>query len=489
MAAQLWQAFVGGTYQALSPSIAADQAVNVFQEQRRVPGSPKQVTFYGTPGRVLETTLATLSNRGWFTQDGQTWTVNGNTLYERTAPATYVSRGTIMDDGLPVSFASNGLGGDQLGIVGGGELKVLDLVTDVLSAAIVLPFPDPVMIAFIDGYALINQENTPIVWFSALEDMETWDAIDFFTRSNTSDNVVGIGVSRDRVWVFGSKTSTLYYDSGDTDTPFLPYPGTTFQVGLASPWLLNIYNDTFRWVAVSSRGQFRVVEATEPSPQEISTPPIVLFLNSASTLTDARTLTYEQEGHVFVAFTVPSASGDLKTPVYDATEQLWHYRAGWDAVTGRYTRWPAQGCTTVDGTVLVGDYATGAIYELDLDTYDDASGVLMRERTAPYASDSAEFVFVDQFELGIQPGVGLSTGQGSAPQVELSLSRDGAHTWVSAGFATMGAMGDYVARAIWRRLGRARADRLVFRVRQSDPVKCVIGPGAWITITNGTGQL
>lgn len=489
MASQFWQNFVGGFYKALSPSVAADQAINIFTETTQTQGNAKQVTIYGTPGRVLETTLATYPNRGWFTQDGRTWTVSGNTLYERTAPATYVARGTITDDGFPVSFASNGKGGNQLGISAAGGIYMLNLVTNVLTGPVVLPFMDPVLLIFIDGYFITNQANTPIQWFSALEDGTSWDALDFFTRSGTSDNTVGIAVSRDRVWVLGSKTSTQFYDSGDADTPFLPYPGTTFQTGLITPWLLTIYNDVLVWVAESARGQRRVVAATEPTPQTISTPPIESWLNSASTLADARMIGYEQEGHAFVPIiTAPSTDGEIKTYGFDMAEKQWAARSKWNSISGVHERWPVAGSTATGGSVLVGDYQTGEVFTLELDAYDDDGGILMAERTAPYLSNGNNWVFINSIELAMQPGVGLTSGQGVDPKVELSISRDAAHTWVSAGFANLGRLGEYVTRAMWKRLGRAREDRLVIRVRQSDPVKRV-WQGLWLDLDRGTGQL
>lgn len=488
MAAQLWPAFVGGMYLARSLSFAADQAVNVFTETRQIPGSPKQQTLYGTPGLLREATVDTRGNRGWFSQDGRCFVVVGDQLYERNNPGTYTPLGTILNDGNPVSFASNGEGGDQLAIVGGGNLYVLDLTTNTLST-VVLPFSDPVMIAFIDGYGLINQKDSLVVWYTNIFDFSVVDALDFITRSGTSDNVVGITVTRDRVWFLGSKTTTTYYNSGDADTPFLPYPGTTIQTGLLSAWLFGIYNDVLYWVADSAGGGRRVVAASEPGVEEISTPPIDAFLDSASTLIDGRFLVYEQDGHIFIAVTLPHASGDIKTYVYDRREQLWHARAGWNDQTGEYTRWRATGTTAIGSTVLVGDYETGDLYTLDLGTYDDNGEILKRERTAPYASTDAEWMFVNQFELGMQPGVGLSTGQGSAPVVNLAISRDGGHTFTDAGTATLGAIGDYTARAVWRRLGRFRADRGLFKVTQTDPVRCVWGPGAWVTAQQGTGQL
>jgi len=75
------------------------------------------------------------------------------------------------------------------------------------------------------------------------------------------------------------------------------------------------------------------------------------------------------------------------------------------------------------------------------------------------------------------------------PVVMLEISRDGGRTFVSAGEADLGASGQYLDRARWRRLGRTRADRLVIRVIQTDPCQTVWGPGLWLTATNGSNQL
>lgn len=478
--------FVGGAYQAISPTFAADTAVNVYPESRQVPGSAKQTVLVGTPGLKLNATVATSGMRGEFAQDGRSWAVVGGVLYERVMGA-YVAITPIPNDGFPVSFASNGKGGDQLGILGGGILTVINLVTGAISIA-VLPFPNPVMMRFIDGYGLINQRDTPIVWFSNLEDFLTWDALDFFARSGTSDNLVGIEVTRDRIVAYGSKTTTLFYNSGDSDTPFVPYPGTTIQTGLVSPWLLGVYNDAQVFVSISAKGSPKVVVMQETQPQEISTPPIDRFLEACPTLADGELTIYEQDTHVFVVITCPSSQEDICTYTFDLTEKLWHARAGWDAVLGKYTRWPARSSVSVDGKILVGSPNSGAIYELDLDTYTDNGGVIRRERTTPYVSDENQYFFVDQFQLGIQAGVGLPSGQGSAPVANLELSRDGAQTWVNCGTGSLGAIGRYLDRCKWTRLGRFMSNLAVFRVTQTDPVK-TIWTGAWLRAQGGSGQL
>lgn len=483
-------AFVGGTYQALSPTTAADVAINVYPETRRVEGSQKTRWLLGTPGLKAFATGAGAGCRGWFSEDGRTFAVIGTTLYEvNTATAVLTSRGTILDNGEPVSFSSNGQGGDQIAIVGGDELKIFDTSTNTLSSAIVLPFTEPVMVTFLDAYFLINQRDSPIIWFSALEDGTSWDALDFIARSGTSDDVVAIGAAQNRLWTLGTKTAILFYNSGDADTPFLPYPGTATQIGAITPWAVSVRGDVFTWLAQDGVGTPRIVKASGgPTPVTVSTPPIEQWLARCTSLATAEMLTYAQAGHAFVAITCPGSPDDVKTYVWDDTEQLWHARAGWDSTHGVFTRWAARGCAQVGGQVYVGDATTADLYTLDQATYADDGAPVIRERAIPYVSSENQWLFVDQVELNAQVGVGLVTGQGSDPLVELWISRDAAQTWVSAGTARLGAMGQYAARAIWRRLGRVRMDRLVLKIRQSDPVPC-----AWLGLhlrsTAGNGRL
>ncbi len=487
---QLIEAFTGGFYKEISPTLAADVAINVMPDTRAVEGSAKTRWLLGTPGLKLFGAAGGGGCRGWFTQDTLTLVTIGGTLYNvDVAAATFTSLGSIANNGEPVSYASNGQGGDQVGIVGGNELKILDTATMTLSAAIVLPFSGPVQIGFMDAYFLINQRNSPVFWFSALEDGTTWDALDFITRFATSDNIVGLATTQDRIWAWGTQTTTLFYNSGDADTPFLPYPGTTTQIGLVNPWVWSRRGDVFTWLAQSAELNRQIVRASGvPTPQVISTPPIEAWLKACLTHVTTESLAYADVGHGFTAFTAPSSPDDVQTYVYDENEQLWHARAGWNVTTGRYTRWRARGVCQVGGLVLVGDYDTGDVYTLDDATYTDNGVPLIRDRIMGYPSAENEWFFLEQVELGAQVGIGLVSGQGSAPVADLYISRNAGQTWISAGAGALGAIGEYLTRVIWRRLGRTRQDRFLIRVRQSDPIP-VAWFGLWFLSTNGDGRL
>lgn len=485
----LFAAFCGGTYVELSETIGADEAVNVMLYTRQVQGSAKQGTLYGTPGLLRVGTATEIVCRGWFEEDGLTLAVYGDTLYSVDTTDPLALAFTILDtigtDGALVSIASNGKGGDQIGIVSAGDLYVLDTGT-LLVSTVTLPFTGPGTLVFIDGYGLLNQLDSPVIWFSALEDLTTWDALDFFTRSGTSDNVVALAVNKSRVVALGSATSTLFYDSGDTDTPFLPFPESVTQWGLVSATALVINGDIGYALMRLGNGTPQMVRfGPELSPQVISTPPIDLLLE-AGDVSDAEVFVYTQMNHTFACLTCPSLDAP-NTFCFDVNEKLWHKRAGWSTLLGDFARWRARACVAINGYVYVGDYGTGAVYALDLNTYDDDGEILMALRRAPYLGSEAQWAFLDQVQLGIQAGVG--NADASDPQVMLRISRDGASTWVDAGEASLGAVGEYDTRACWRMLGRVRQDLLVIEVRQSDAAKRVFGPGLWLRFSAGTGQL
>ncbi len=489
----LWPAFVGPAYATRSPVMDAEALINLYVETVSSQGNLKKANLYGVPGMRPFLTAATSNCRGSFTMDGRIWTVIGSVLYElNLANVTATALGTIVDDGLPVTFASNGRGGEQLAVCGGGQLKILDFRSNVLSVAIVLPLTNaPVMVDFLDGYFLLVEANTIRVWFSALEDGTVWSALDFFARSSVADNVVGIKVLRDKVWVFGSLTSTIYYDSGDALNPFVPYPGSTMQEGLMSPWAVELSGEFVLWLSRNAEGAGRMSMAQAYTPTRISTPALDVALASYTTLADCELLTYEQEGHKHACFTFPTAN---VTWCYDASESerrgeaIWHQRDTWQQGSATSTAWRARGVASTSAGVLVGDRFSGVLSFLDLNTYTDNVGPIRHTRRAPYLSAEDQWMFLDQLELGIQAGIGLNAGQGQTPQVMLKISRDGGETWDPPITATLGKMGQTLATAIWYQLGRVRTDLLVIEVTQSDPVKTVWGPGLFIRATPGSGQ-
>jgi hypothetical protein len=74
--------------------------------------------------------------------------------------------------------------------------------------------------------------------------------------------------------------------------------------------------------------------------------------------------------------------------------------------------------------------------------------------------------------LIVQASTVITPLDNTDPQAMLRWSNDGGSTWSNEHWTSIGKIGKYKNRAIWRRLGMAR-DR-IFEVVVSDPVKAVI---------------
>jgi hypothetical protein len=195
------------------------------------------------------------------------------------------------------------------------------------------------------------------------------------------------------------------------------------------------------------------------------------------------------------------------------------------ASDGSYQRHRSNCSAVFQGLVLVGDYENGKIYSLDKLNYTDNGTNVRRLRRAPHLVTDFQRQYFDELQLQFQPGVGttglsvkpLSTNNylgspyiiaptatftidpfatyiiGNAvatyysdtttnPQAMLRWSNDGGSTWSREYWTSIGQLGRFKNRAIWRRLGMAR-DR-VFEVSISDPVNAVI-VSANLKATNG----
>jgi hypothetical protein len=92
-------------------------------------------------------------------------------------------------------------------------------------------------------------------------------------------------------------------------------------------------------------------------------------------------------------------------------------------------------------------------------------------------------------QLDCESGVGLngsSSVQGSDPQIIMRWSDDGGHTWSNERWASMGAIGEYGKRVLWRRLGMTQKIRdRVYEVSGTDPVPVyIVGAQLIVSPTN-----
>jgi hypothetical protein len=158
---------------------------------------------------------------------------------------------------------------------------------------------------------------------------------------------------------------------------------------------------------------------------------------------------------------------------------MWH-KWLWVDSNNIYHRHRSNCSAFFQNLVLVGDWQNGQIYQLDPNNYTDNGDTIRRVRRCPHLTTDLQRQYFDELQIQFQPGVGLSgittplnsEMVGAVPQAMLKWSDDGGSTYGNEHWTTIGQEGNYVNRAIWRRLGWSR-DR-IFEVVVTDPVKAVI---------------
>jgi len=480
--------FVGGSYVSQSQTADAQRSVNLFPELDER-GPDKRLVLVGTPGLALFATLPVGPVRALFCEDGRCFAVGGNAFCEILSSGVVIQRGgALAADGAPATICSNG---KQLFITSGGSGYIFDLSTNGLFLITASGFPAAVaMGAFCDGYFVVLVKNSATFNISALFNGLQWDSLDFGTRSEGSDRLLALKVDHRELVLMGSHSTEIWNNQGDANFPFAPVPGSLIPQGIGAPASLTLFDNTFAWIGADERGHGIVYRANGYKPERFSDHSLDRAMQNYSTIADAEGWAYQQDGHDFLTFWFPTAD---TTWTFDAATQMWHERAWWGS--GATTPGPpipppvfvgVPGVTPVVpsfhahrarchafafGQHLVGDRLLGSVYRQSPLVYDDAGVQIHRLRRAPPVRAEKSPLRQSVFELDMETGLGLTTGQGIDPQISLSFSDDGGGIYSSPQAVSAGAIGQRGTRVMWRRLGmsRTRNDR-IYQVEMSDAV-------------------
>ena len=318
----------------------------------------------------------------------------------------------------------------------------------------------------VDNYFVYNRPDTQQFGASAVLSPIS-PALSFSSKDGAPDDLVTLIVDHREIYLLGETSSEVWVDQGTSPFPFQRIPGTSTQHGIVSAFSVSRLGNSFAYLSKNNRGTAQIVQMNGYVPERISTHAVENSL-SGKTITDAVAWTYQIEGHEVYVISFPSIQ---LTWCYDIASKMWH-KWLYTNNLGQYERCRGNCAAVFQGYVLVGDYSNGKIYHLDKNIYTDDGQNVRRLRRAPHLVADFQREYFDELQIQFQPGVGLSTGIGEDPQAMLRWSNDGGSTWSNEHWTSIGRMGKYTNRAIWRRLGTAR-DR-IFEVSVSDPVKCVI---------------
>ena len=330
------------------------------------------------------------------------------------------------------------------------------------------------VVDIVDNYFVYNYPNTQQWAASNILSPITY-GLSFASKFTGPDNLVSLICDHGQVYLLGENTSEVWADVGTFPFAFQRIPGSSSQQGIAAPFSIARLGNSFAYLSKNNRGQAEIVMMNGYFPTRISTHAVENTLVDQN-ISDAVAYTYQLEGHETYVISFPTL--DL-TWAFDVTTGLWH-KWLWVDSNNVYHRHRTQCSALFQGVVLAGDWQNGQIYKLDLTNYTDNGDTIRRLRRAPHLVSDLQREYFEELQIQFQPGVGLTgittplNGEvvGANPQAMLRWSNDGGSTWSNEHWASIGLIGKYQNRIIWRRLGWSR-DR-IFEVVVTDPIKAVI---------------
>lgn len=409
--------------------------VNCYREVI-VPGSRARYQIKSVLGLSAFSSLPGVFVRDMTTVNGALFVVGASGLYEISVAGGYNLRGGITDDADTTMAGNNG----DVCIVADGGYKLWDGST--LSTPTAGAFSSFGAVDYIGGYTILTEKDGRRFQWSDLADASTLDALNFSTADGRDDKLIRPMAINGLLYLFKEESHEIWYVTGQANaSAFARQAGGVYDVGLKGVRLITRIPGSAFFVGSDNRA-YLVAQGVQP----VSTPPVETAIREGTAL---RCFTYEDEGHTFCVVVFR----DRPAWVYDVASAEWHERAeGVDL-----DAWTASCGVKFNGSWYAGR-DDGSILKFDRVNQDNGA-TLAREATSRTLSDDGKRMVIQEFELF--PRQGMSSGS-----VMLEISRDYGKTWTYPKVRTIGPVGAYGQRVIWRNLGQSR--QFTARIRWTD---------------------
>ncbi len=396
--------------------------VNMFAEE--APTEETGVVLQSRPGLDdLEADMGTVSVDCLFQRDlvldSALFGVSDTSLYEGS---TLI--GPIDGEG-PFSMAGYQL---NLFIAGGAGLWGYDGTT---LAEITRP-DDFAAIKVIVGASraiVLRADTGKFYWSDALA--ADIDADDFATAENQPDRVVDMVFVDDTLVLGGAETIEFWPNTGDADLPFQPLEGRVIEKGVKATGCMVTIGPSFAWVT----NENQVCLGSEENI--LSNPGLEERIEASAS---CRLFTFTLGGNEFLALRI-----DGETQVWGWRSKLWGQFASYGEAN-----WIPQ-CfaggvfgSSVDGRTI--GWGEGHL---------DFGGALERRFRGGFPINGGG-LSINNVQLRINVGqTPFLTGDYTAPQVEMRVSRDAGQTFGNWRATSLGEQGNYRAKVQWRACGLA----------------------------------
>tara|TARA_R110000782_G_scaffold218427_1_gene305774 strand:- start:8103 stop:9434 length:1332 start_codon:yes stop_codon:yes gene_type:complete len=394
------------------------------------------------PGMTQFATTAKVFCRAMAEVDDEIYVAQGGTLFQITSGGSAVTLGAIVDDVETSISGNNG----NVTVVAGGVYYVWDGAT--LTQPTGGAFSTFGDVTFFAQLTILTEDGGRRVQWSGLADPTSLGALDFATTEARDDKILRVMPVGSALWFLKDTSIEPWYSTG---TGVAATPGATIERGLKSRNLaVQIPGGAF-FVGDDNN----VYIGNMGGLQDISITAVSVAIADG---TPERVFYFESLGNKFCALIF----GDRPAWVYNTLSGEWCERAQ-GVLLGA---WDAKACVKALGTWYVGT-DSGPVATLGRTNQDFGATMIRRIISRTIEQDGKRFT-IPQVQVRTKVGV-----FDAAPELGMRMSNTFGLTWQvdrTDAPQTLGELGEYLNRTIFRRLGSYRQATMELTLSTTDDV-------------------
>lgn len=449
---------VGGTDQVYS-----NQQDHELTQNYYIYLSEAGPSLQGFPGTTeMSNFVSSAVPRGTHIFNDELYQVSGTTLEKIAIDGVRTNLGTIAGTTHCI-FADDGR---DMFIVAAGTVYRFDTSLVTLTDK---DFESPDSVAYLNSAFIYDGSGDRWV-VSDIGDGSSVTQLNYANAESDPDDLQRVYTFGQRLYLFGKNTIEPWYNTGTGSPPYDRIDTGIIQKGLGAIYSVS-QTDRFMYFLGDDLNFYQM---TGVQIKNISNPGLAKEINDFSVTDDAVGFCFNLEGQDFYMISFPTGN---KSYLYSEIVDKW--------VTLNFStqgdRHLANSYQFVYGKHLISDRRSGKILEWDLDVNDDNGTTIQRRRVLPPINGSTlgspgKRILMSRFELLMQKGIGLATGQGSDPIIMIEISTDGGQSFSTIQNLRFGEAGDFLIK-VEAYLMASFYDATI-RITQSDPVLSSIRGGA-----------
>ncbi len=396
---------------------AGGRLINCYVEQLADTAGKKYAYWRGA-GLKAFATIPAGTARGTLVVGSLLYVVVGTKVCTVSSAGAVTTLGGTLPGSTGVFMAANNASTPDIVIVAPGDGAFI------ISAGSVASYPDadvgqPNAVVFHKGFFVFTygdaKTRTSGINSTAIA---TTDVATAESKPDTLYRPLPLG--NGQILLAGSSSIEAWGGQNDTAYPFNFI--ATIPRGIVGPYAMCGNEDGFGKGVFLVGDDFGVHTLNGYATVKISSSDVDAAIERTADKTTIRMSVFIASGHSFVVVQTPTWCW-----VYDVGVQTWHERQSY-----LKTYWRSAYCIKAFDKWLTLDTDTGNVVQITSTAQDELGQPLrMRVETGPLGA-FPEVIRVNGIELYVTKGVGIATGTDPVqtdPDVEVSMSPDGGHTW------------------------------------------------------------